>query len=203
MIYVFPNGGRLPFHDLPGSFAETALVEEMIPHVDQNYRTIPRRESRGLEGMSFGGRATARLLFKYPELFSSGVAISAGYQQEKNISLHPGEDVRLNVLTAIRGESQPRQIQHVFEAGDNTYDAARLYAKAPRARTRILVVVGTKDANYAGTLAWMQYLDSLGIKYEKIVVPDVGHDFIAIYDGVGEQVFRFHSGNLSPNSRPA
>ena len=60
MIYVFPNGGKLPFHDLPGSFAETALVKELIPHNDENYRTIARRESRGIEGFSFGGRATAR-----------------------------------------------------------------------------------------------------------------------------------------------
>lgn len=196
MIYVFPNGGKLPFHDLPGSFAETALVKELIPHIDQNYRTIARRESRGLEGMSFGGRATARLLFKYPELFSSGVAISAGYQHEKNISLHYGEDVQVNVLTNTGDGLQMRRFQHVFEAGDNTYDAARLYAKNRRDHTRILVVVGTKDANYDGTLDWMRHLDSLDIKYEKIIIPDVGHDYLAIYDTVGDQVFKFNSNNL-------
>ena len=129
-----------------------------------------------------GGRAAARLIFKYPEFFSSAAAISGGHQHEKYISQHNGED----------GQAP----HYIFAAGDNTYDAVRKYATSRYGRIQLLVVVGTKDQNYDGNLDWMWHLDSLGIKYEKIIIPDVGHDFVAIYDRVGDQVFKFQSNNL-------
>ena len=43
----------------------------LVPYIDNHYRTIATRGSRGLAGYSMGGYGTIRLAMKYPEVFSS------------------------------------------------------------------------------------------------------------------------------------
>jgi enterochelin esterase-like enzyme len=50
---------------------ETFIAEDLVAHVDQNYRTIPDRASRGLAGHSMGGYGTLRIGMKRPDVFSS------------------------------------------------------------------------------------------------------------------------------------
>ena len=56
---------------------EAFVAEDLVAWVDANYRTIARRESRGLSGHSMGGYGTMRLGMKYPEVFSSLYAMSS------------------------------------------------------------------------------------------------------------------------------
>ena len=74
MIIVMPNGGKTTFykdsHD--GKWpAETMTIRELIPYVDETYRTIPERGGRCIEGFSMGGRGSTRLAMKYPAMFCS------------------------------------------------------------------------------------------------------------------------------------
>jgi putative tributyrin esterase len=52
------------------------LVEDVITHVDATYRTLARRESRGVGGLSMGGYGAFALAARYPALF--GAAASHG-----------------------------------------------------------------------------------------------------------------------------
>ncbi len=94
MIYVFVNGGEMSHYDFPAkkSFGETAFVKELIPHIDATYRTIAKREGRGLEGFSQGGRGTARIMFKYPQLFCSAAPMGGGHQHEKHAAENEGRE---------------------------------------------------------------------------------------------------------------
>jgi enterochelin esterase-like enzyme len=56
---------------------EGYVARDLIAHIDARYRTIPRRESRGLSGHSMGGYGTMRIGMKHPEAFSSLYAMSA------------------------------------------------------------------------------------------------------------------------------
>jgi enterochelin esterase-like enzyme len=74
MILVLPNGGQATFYkdSADGKFpAETLIIRELIPHIDQSFRTIATRGGRAIEGFSMGGRGATRLAMKYPELFCS------------------------------------------------------------------------------------------------------------------------------------
>lgn len=74
MILVMPNGGRYTFYkdSANGKYrGETTIIRELIPHIDQTYRTIATRAGRAIEGFSMGGRGATRLALKYPELFCS------------------------------------------------------------------------------------------------------------------------------------
>lgn len=56
---------------------ETFVAHDLVSYIDTNYRTIAKRESRGLSGHSMGGYGTVRIGMKYPEVFSSLYAMSS------------------------------------------------------------------------------------------------------------------------------
>ena len=175
MIYVFVNGGAVSHYDYPQlkSYGESAFIKELIPHIDSKYRTIASKQGRGLEGFSQGGRGTARIAFKHPELFCSAAPMGGGHQHEKHVSDHKGPE------DASGG--------YVFEPTNNTWDLAR------KVDVKWLVAVGTKDFNYEANLAWMKHLSSRGVQYEKIIVPDVPHNASMVYQKIGPAAMKFHA----------
>ena len=81
MILVMPNA----FTAFQGSFYgssvhtgdwERYVAEELVAYIDEHYRTIPERASRGLTGHSMGGYGTLRIGMKRPDVFSSIYAMS-------------------------------------------------------------------------------------------------------------------------------
>jgi enterochelin esterase family protein len=64
--------GGSQFLDSPATGAyQTYLAEEVIPHVDRTFRTIPAREGRAVVGKSSGGFGALRLGMDRPELVSA------------------------------------------------------------------------------------------------------------------------------------
>lgn len=183
MIYVFVNGGPVSHYNMPerkNAMGADVFIKELIPHIDRTYRTIVERSGRGLEGFSQGGRGTTRLMFRYPELFGSAAPGGAGHATEKRISEEDGRE----------SESL------VFQPGDNTYDLARRYAATRTPALPILIHVGTKGFNYENNLAYMKFLDSLKVPYQKLIVPDVPHSAAQIYQQESLTLMRFHARNF-------
>lgn len=58
-----------------GNF-ETFTAKELVGYIDSHFRTIARRESRGLFGHSMGGYGTLRLGMKHPDVFSAIYAMN-------------------------------------------------------------------------------------------------------------------------------
>jgi enterochelin esterase-like enzyme len=184
MIYVFVNGGEMSHYDFPAkqSYGETAFVKELIPHIDATYRTIASREGRGLEGFSQGGRGTGRIMFKYPELFSSCAPLGGGQQHEKHASENDGRET-----SGVQ-----------FDPGNNTFDLARDYVKNRMQQfpLKVLVAVGKNDFNYEGNLEWSALLKSLGIEHEFHVAGDAEHSAVKCYEELGDTVMKFHADNF-------
>ncbi|HBN78895.1 MAG TPA: 1,4-beta-xylanase [Planctomycetaceae bacterium] len=184
MIYVFVNGGPVSHYNMPDreqAMGEDVFIQELIPHIDGKYRTIAKREGRGLEGFSQGGRGTARIMFRHPELFISAAPGGGGYETEKKISENDGyENPNLR-----------------FTPGYNTWDLARQYAKSPEPQLNILIHVGTKGFNYENNLAYMEFLDSLKIPYSKVIVPEAPHSAKVIYEKRGLEIMKFHEKNFA------
>lgn len=159
MIYVWNNGGNNKSHyDFPqlNSYAESTFIKELIPHIDGNYRTIPDRMARGLQGSSMGGRAAARYIFKYPDMFSVSVSMWGGHQWEKENSENRGNN----------GEYNPT---------DNSWDLAKIYSENPTPTIKLYVFIGTTDGNYDSNIAWSSHLNNLGIHHSITIVEGVGH----------------------------
>lgn len=184
MIYVFVNGGPVSHYNMPDNpkaQGADVFIKELIPHIDKTYRTIADRNGRGLEGFSQGGRGTARLMFRHPDLFCSAAPGGGGHATEKKISESGGfEHPKLK-----------------FAEGDNTYDLAKQYSKNPTPKLNILVYVGNKGFNYQNNLEYMKYLDSLNIPYQKIIIPDAPHSGSIIYNKKGVEIMNFHARNFA------
>ena len=74
VIVVFVNGrGNTFFSDSKdGSVkCESSILTELIPHIDETYRTKDDRTQRAVEGVSMGGFGALMLGFKHPDMFQS------------------------------------------------------------------------------------------------------------------------------------
>jgi putative esterase len=54
---------------------EDFFVSEVVPYVDENFSTIPTRDSRGISGIFMGGHAAIRLAMKHPDIFGAVYAM--------------------------------------------------------------------------------------------------------------------------------
>ena len=73
-IVVMPDGGAGGMYTdwVDGSRRyESYIVGQLLPWVDTHLRTVPRRESRGIAGLSMGGFGAMHLAARHPDLFSS------------------------------------------------------------------------------------------------------------------------------------
>ncbi|MBK7931394.1 MAG: esterase [Bryobacterales bacterium] len=81
MIVVMPNAftlfqGSMYSNSVTTGDWESYVARELVAYIDSHYRTLPRRESRGIAGHSMGGYGTLRIGMKNPDVFSALYALS-------------------------------------------------------------------------------------------------------------------------------
>jgi len=72
-IVVLPGGSERLYVNTSGgdhSF-EGQMINDLIPHVDQSYRTWTAREGRAIGGISRGGVWALEISFRHPDLFAT------------------------------------------------------------------------------------------------------------------------------------
>lgn len=76
MIVVLPdsktvhNGSMYSSSQTTGDF-ETFVAKDLVGYIDAHYRTLPRRESRGLVGHSMGGYGASRIGMRHADMFGA------------------------------------------------------------------------------------------------------------------------------------
>ncbi|MEL6108443.1 MAG: alpha/beta hydrolase-fold protein [Planctomycetota bacterium] len=146
VIMVLPNGGHSTFYkdSADGRFPiESIFIKELIPFIDQTYRTIPDGNARCIEGFSMGGRGSTRLAVKYPEIFCS-LFCQAGNVPNLLEALDPSnpEDYPMSYLGTDR---------KVYEENDVYFLLAK-NKKRIREGLRIQIACGTKDGGHLPTI---------------------------------------------------
>lgn len=80
VIIVTPSVGPASYYydspKLDSVQYESYFIKELIPYIDSNYRTIAKRESRAITGLSMGGHGSMMLSAKHPELFIAAGSMS-------------------------------------------------------------------------------------------------------------------------------
>ena len=105
MIVVLPDSKTVHLGSVystsvtTGDF-ENFVARDLVAYVDQHYRTIPRRESRGLVGHSMGGYGATRIGMRHPDVFGALYMMSPGGLSGRPIGA-PDPDT----LAAINGLS--------------------------------------------------------------------------------------------------
>ena len=124
MIIVTPNAGGNIFDgiwngyfNMPGWSYERFFYEELMPHVEKNYRVIADKAHRAIAGLSMGGGGATSYGLRYPHLYASVYAMSAlmsipeegAYPSEKS-------DDKMAILT--RSVIEHSCVKYVGEADD-------------------------------------------------------------------------------------
>jgi S-formylglutathione hydrolase FrmB len=88
MIIVMPDmstayGGSFCVNSALNGNHEDYIINDIIPYIDANYRTLPSPNSRGIAGHCMGGYAAMYLTMRHPDVFGavashSGTLLTAG-----------------------------------------------------------------------------------------------------------------------------
>lgn len=81
IIIVCPDGEASWYWDSPinpKSQYETYIIKELVPYIDNNYRTIPDPSMRAITGLSMGGHGGLWLGFRHPDVFKCCGSMSGG-----------------------------------------------------------------------------------------------------------------------------
>lgn len=115
VIMIFVEGGKGFYTDSatkPNDKYESYVVNELIPEVDKNLRTLADRKGRAVAGVSMGGYGALKYGIKYPQLFSLAVSWSGAVNvttvhEAKTFPLIPGLK---EMLTSVFGDGTDRTV---------------------------------------------------------------------------------------------
>ena len=186
-IYIFVNGGELSHYnsDELNSYGEDVFIKELIPHIDKVYRTIAKRQGRGLEGFSQGGRAATRYMFKYPDLFVTVSAGGGSYTIEKLIKESQGF------------EDDPRDDKETIYyvgMGNDAWSLAEQHKSSQNVIPKLMLWSGTEDMNYKSVEEYQSFLEKLKIEHKLLSIEGVDHNSSVFYEKAGTSLAKFHIG---------
>jgi len=199
-LVVFPNGlelsmwcdskdGRVPM--------ETVVVKELLPHIDQSFRTLATRNGRILEGFSMGGYGAARLGFLYPETFGAISVLAGGpldleFQGPRAKGNPAGrERILKNTFGGDLEDFKAKSpLTAVSKAGAN-----------PAAKPKVRVAVGSRDFTADLNRAFSEHMQKHKFEHDFTLVPGVGHDTMALLKGLGESNWNFYRDSLAKKKK--
>lgn len=176
MLIVFPNG--LPFGMYCDSKdgrqpVESMLMDDLLPHIDENFRTTGLAEGRFVEGWSMGGYGAARLGLKYHDRFRGFSMLGAGPMQLDFL-----EDVPLLVPLQMR-----KEIFETVFGSDTTYfeeqspwRIAESVAGEIIPGTPIRQAIGMDDPVLENNRAFHFHMADLGIDHAYFEIRDAAHE---------------------------
>ena len=188
MIVIYASGGQRTYYtDNPriNCMPETAIIAELIPHIDQTYRTQAKRDGRAIAGMSMGGFGALKFAFKYPELFSSVTAFAPGIRDAESFA-----------------KDRPDILKRMFKDDPAVYAAnhpATLLKKnleQIKDKLPISIYVGKADYLLAGSQALHQALTELKVEHSYQEFDDIKHDLTKLSAQTKETPFSFAAKNF-------
>lgn len=199
LILVLPDAGNSWFINYATSEAgkkdnwEDHIIEDVIAHVDANYRTEARREGRAIAGLSMGGFGAFSMGLRHPELFisigsTSGAlshARTAAAALRAGINRSPGSrdaerqarieeaDAFISKIVDIPGfstqdERTPKGIDFATVEQAEAYDPFSIIYNVPRSQMpHIYMDAGTEDGlvNEARELAQLLMANNVPFDY--------------------------------------
>jgi len=189
LIVVMPDGGNSWYVNWAKSEEgqkndwEHSIIKDLIPHVDNTYRSIGRREGRAINGLSMGGYGAIMLGLKHADLFCSigshsGVIGYARSQKERlkkeekpwvmweaRLSEKPDPNIGIKGFSSQVERSPKGQIFLTEEDCDNN-DSFELVLQVPKDKLpHIYIDCGTEDGLIRGARNFIRVLEDNNIPF--------------------------------------
>jgi S-formylglutathione hydrolase FrmB len=102
LIVIMPDGGRGHYTDsksAPRDGYETAIMQGLIPFVDNTFNTIPKGNKRLIAGLSMGGYGALKLGMKHPDQFAGALSFSGAFNfGHTNVHVEPQKTIELEAI---------------------------------------------------------------------------------------------------------
>ena len=120
---------------------ETYMIQELIPFIDKNYRTLAQKESRAITGLSMGGHGAITLAAKHPTLFIAAGSMSGVMNIDTDL-WKVGEDFR-----SLRKKGQIEILGPINYQGPlfNPYTAVGLVDQLKSQKVSLIIDCGVDD----------------------------------------------------------
>ncbi len=180
MIFVMPQAFRTYYvNDYKGTFPyQDMFVQELVPHIDKEFRTLPAPEQRAVLGYSMGGFGALILHLKHPEIFGSAAPLSMSvrtdgqYMEEEA----PAWDEQWGRLFGGEGSSGSNRITDYYRQ-NNPFHIFPSVSAEQKKLLRIYMVNGDEEQTLCRSNETLHILmHEHGIPHEYRVV-DGGHSF--------------------------
>ena len=100
-----PAPGSWPPKGWADGFMKT-LLEDIIPMIDSNYRTLADQQHRAMAGLSMGGMQTRITTLAHPDMFSYVGMFSGGSITPEDVNNAPGFKDKINLLFISYGSRE-------------------------------------------------------------------------------------------------
>lgn len=141
---------------------ESILFEELIPHIEGQYRTKGARENRSLSGFSMGGAMAFYYAVKHCELFGSVTTYAGTYHHQYHEEY---DGVGKSAEAAIGLYDKMMQEERYLEK-NNILTLIRQKANEIRTDLQINIHIGTSDILFCDNEILHMYLNALDIPHE-------------------------------------
>jgi enterochelin esterase-like enzyme len=134
---------------------QTVLVDELIPYVDANFRTLSDQSHRGMAGLSMGGMETKMITMAHLDKFSHIGLLSGGTFSLDDVNKAPGFKEKVKLVFVSFGS---RELEG---------DRPRFFGGDPRANAEALKQAGINSVFYVSPetahefLSWRRSLHEL------------------------------------------
>ncbi len=198
MIIVAPAGeNSFYINSKNGARYEDAIIKDLIPHVEKNYRAIGNSSGRAIQGLSMGGFGALLLAFKHPEMFSSVTAHCSALFVE--LPSTQGSDRRAQFLSRLIGNmfGNPPDDEY-FRANNPIHIGETNAAAIKKSGLKIYFDVGEQDRYgfQESNKAFDERLTKAGLAHEYHLFPG-GHGWEYMIS-VAENSYSFLWKNLKP-----
>jgi S-formylglutathione hydrolase FrmB len=110
---------------------EDFMIEELVPYIDANFKTLPSRDSRGIAGIFIGGYGAIRFGMRHPEVFGSVYAMHpVGTSTGVSVSMTiPNWDILTNArsMDDVKKDARTQIFATMFQAFLPNPDKPPLY----------------------------------------------------------------------------
>lgn len=176
-IFVMPEGDNGWYSDsasVPNDKYESYIIQELLPEVDKNFRTVADKNHRVIAGLSMGGYGSLKFGLKYPEKFvlvgSFSGALQAASWTEKTTG--SGWKVLTASIISVYGaeNSATRQANDIF----------KIVREMPADKSKNLpfmyISCGTEDFLIGANREFNQLIGEKQIQHEYRELPGI-HDW--------------------------
>jgi enterochelin esterase-like enzyme len=161
---------------------ESVIVKDLVPHIDQSYRTLAKREGRVIEGYSMGGFGAGHLGFKYPELFGTVVIDAGALIGDRALG---GANISPFFEGAFGGDRERFNAEHPMQLVTKNADKIR-------GKQHIRIGCGGDDNLLPRNRELHELLTKLNIEHQYEVVEGIAHNAGAYYAKLGPKGFELH-----------